>query len=55
MEGREYLEAIGVHWSVMLKRDLQNICYKGVDWIKLAHDRPQMWVFLNVVVNLWIL
>ena len=31
MEGRESLEAIGVHWSIMLKRDLRNIGCKGVD------------------------
>ena len=42
VEGGEYLEAIGVHWSVMLKRDLQNIGCKGVDWIELAQDRLQI-------------
>jgi len=31
VEGREYLEAVGVHWSVMLKRHLRNIGCKGVD------------------------
>ena len=30
MDGREYLENIGVLWSVMLKRDLRNIGCKGV-------------------------
>jgi hypothetical protein len=54
MEGRGYLGAIGVHWGVMLKMDLRNVSYKGVDWIELAQDRPHIWVFVNMVMNLWI-
>ena len=52
MEGRENLEAIGVRWSARLKRDLLNIGCKGVDWIELAQYRLQIWICLNVVMNL---
>jgi len=54
VEGRDYLETIGVHWIAMLKRDLRNIGCKGVDWIELAQDRLQIWTCLNMVMNLWI-
>lgn len=52
MEGREYLEAISVHWSVILKRDLRNIGCKGVDWIEMTQDKLQIWICLNMVMNL---
>ena len=64
VEGREYLEAIGVHWSVMLKGDLQNIGsgqasdmgisgygYEPLDSIKadeLYQELSDYWLFKEV-------
>jgi hypothetical protein len=39
----------------MLKRDLKEICWKGVDFIHLAQDRDQWKVLVNMVMNLQVL
>jgi hypothetical protein len=41
-------------WEGNIKLDLQEIGINEVNWIWLAQDRGQWWVFVNVVVNLWV-
>jgi len=35
-----------------IKMDLQEIGYRGVDWIELAQDRDRWRVLVNAVMNL---
>jgi hypothetical protein len=40
-------------WEDNIKLDLKNV---GIDanWIQLAQNRVQWWVFVNKVTNLWV-
>ena len=35
-----------------IKMDLQEVGWRGMDWIDLAQDRDRWWALVNVVVNL---
>jgi len=34
--------------------DLQEVGWRGMDWIDLAQDRDRWWALVNVVMNLWV-
>jgi hypothetical protein len=35
--------------------DLQEVGYRGMDWIELAQDRNRWQALGNAVINLWVL
>jgi hypothetical protein len=35
-----------------IKMDLQEVGWRGMDWIDLAQDRDRWWALVNVVMNL---
>jgi len=37
-----------------IKMDLQDVGWRGMDWIDLAQDRDRWWALVNVVMNLWV-
>jgi len=37
-----------------MKMDLQEIAWKGLDWIYLVQDRDKWWAVLNILMHLWI-
>lgn len=39
----------------MLKKQLQEILCRCVDWIHLAHNKVQLWVLTNMIFNLQVL
>jgi hypothetical protein len=41
-------------WEDNINMDLNEIGWKGVDWIHVAQDRGHWWVLVNMVVNLWV-
>jgi hypothetical protein len=41
-------------WEDNINLGLREIGIDGVNWIQLAQDRVQWWVFVNMVMNLWV-
>jgi hypothetical protein len=39
-------------WEDNIKMDLREIGIDGVNWIRLAQDRFQLWAFVSTVMNL---
>jgi hypothetical protein len=39
-------------WEDNIKMDLKEIGWEGMDWMHLAQDRYQWWVFVNMIMNL---
>ena len=39
-------------WEDNIKMDLQEVGYKGMDWIELAQDRDRWWALVSAVMNL---
>jgi len=37
-----------------IKINLQEVGWRGMDWIDPAQDRDRWWVLVNVVMNLWV-
>jgi len=42
----------GIDVRIILKMDLQEVGYEGMDWINVVQDRDRWWVLVNVVMNL---
>jgi hypothetical protein len=42
-------------WEDMIRIDVREIGWSGVEWIQLAQDRDQWQVLVNTVMNLLIL
>jgi hypothetical protein len=38
-------------WEDNINMDLREIVIDGANWIRLAQDRVQWWVFVNTVMN----
>jgi hypothetical protein len=49
---RDHLEDQNVGGWTILKKDLREIGWGGVDWIDLAQDRNQWRTLVNMVMNL---
>jgi len=41
-------------WEDNIKMDLQEVGYRGVEWLELAQDRDRWRAVVNMVMNLWI-
>ena len=39
-------------WKDNIKKDIQEVRWRGVDWIHLARDRDRWWALVNTVMNL---
>jgi hypothetical protein len=52
LEGRHYLENIGLAGGDNLKMDIKEIRWDGVDWIHLAQNREQWSAAVHMVINL---
>jgi hypothetical protein len=39
---------------IILKMDLRELGWGGMDWIDLAQDRDQWRALLNTVINVWV-
>jgi hypothetical protein len=50
-EGNRPLERPRRRWDDNFRRDLSEIAWKCVDWMRLARDRDQWRVLLNTVMN----
>jgi len=42
-------------WENNIRMDLREIGIDGANWIQLALDRVQWRIFVNTVMNLWVL
>jgi hypothetical protein len=51
-EGKRPLGRPRRRWEDNIKMDLREIGIDGANWIQLAQDRVQWWVFVNTVMNL---
>jgi hypothetical protein len=41
-------------WVDIVKMDLREIGWDGMDWIDLAQDTDQLRILVNMVTNLWV-
>jgi hypothetical protein len=53
-EGKRPLGSLKHRWEDNITIELENISWKVVNWMHLAQDRDQRWVFVNTVMNLWV-
>jgi hypothetical protein len=51
-EGKRQLEWLGRRWEDIIKMDLQEVGYGGMDLNNLAQDRERRRSFLNAVMNI---
>jgi hypothetical protein len=51
-EGKRPLGRPRRRWEDNIKMDLREIGIDGANWIRIAQDRVQRWVFVNAVMNL---
>jgi hypothetical protein len=49
-EGKNHLEDLSVGENI-IRKDLREIGWEGVDWIHLVQDRDQWWALGNMVKN----
>jgi len=48
---RDHLEDKGVDGRIILRMDLQEVGWGGMDWIDLAQDRDRWQALVNAVMN----
>jgi hypothetical protein len=48
---RDHLENLGVHGRIILKMDVQEVVWGGVDWIDLAYGRHTWRVHVIAELN----
>jgi hypothetical protein len=53
-EGKRSLGKSRCRWMDIIKMDLREIGWGGIDWINLAQDRDQCRAHVNMVMRLWI-
>jgi len=53
-EGKRPLGRPSHRWVDIIKMDLQEVGFSGMDWIKLAPDRDRWQALVNAVMNLWV-
>jgi hypothetical protein len=51
-EGKRPLGRPKYRWEDNIKMDLEEVDYRGVDWIELAQDRGRWRALVNAVTNL---
>jgi hypothetical protein len=51
-EGKRPLGRPWLRWEDNIKMDLKEIRIDVANWIRLAQDKVQWWVFVNTVMNL---
>jgi hypothetical protein len=51
-EGKRPLGRYRRRWDDNIKMDLQEVGWRGLDWIDLAQDRDRWWTLVNAVMNL---
>jgi hypothetical protein len=51
-EGNRPLGRPRCRWEDNIKMDLQEVGYRGMDWIELAQDRDSLRALVNAVTNL---
>jgi hypothetical protein len=51
-EGKRPLGGPGCRWEANIKMDLQEVGYRGMDWIEFAQDRGRWQPLMIVVMNL---
>jgi hypothetical protein len=51
-EARRPLGRPSLRWDDNMKMDLQDVGWRGVDWIALAEDRYRWRAFMNAVINI---
>jgi hypothetical protein len=39
-------------WEVVIRMDLQEIEWEGIDWIDVAQDRDSLWDVVNTVLKI---
>jgi hypothetical protein len=54
-EGRRPLGRPRRRWEDVIRMDLEEICWGGVEWIHLAPDRDRWPALVNAVMNLRVL
>jgi hypothetical protein len=54
-EGKRPLGRPRHRWEDGIRMNLREIGLGGVDWIRLAQDRDQLWAVVSAVMNLWVL
>jgi hypothetical protein len=48
------LGKLRLQWYYNIKMNLQDVGWRGVDWIYLAQDRNKWRALVNVVMKLWV-
>jgi hypothetical protein len=51
-EGNRTLGRPRLRWEDNIRLDLQEVGYRGMDWIELAQDRDRWQAIVNAVMNL---
>jgi hypothetical protein len=51
MRGKRPLGIPKPIWEDIIKKDLQEVGFGGMDWISHAHDRNRWLALVNVVMN----
>jgi hypothetical protein len=52
LKRRNHLDDTGIDRRIILKMDLRDIGWEGVDWIHLAQNTDQWRALLKMVINL---
>jgi hypothetical protein len=52
-EGKRQLGRPRHRWEDNNKMDLQEVGFRGMDWIEMARDRDRWRVVVNAAMNLW--
>jgi hypothetical protein len=53
-ERKRPLERSRHRWVDIIKKDLREIGWDGMDWIDLAEDSDQWRTLVNMLMNLWV-
>jgi hypothetical protein len=52
LKGKDHSEELGVNGWTIIRMDLTEIDWEGVDWMHLFEDRDQWRALVNTVTNL---